>query len=457
MPRSRSASRIFPPIVCCAAAALMIPVCAQAQVFVVEAQHISPQYAHFQPTDVKLPAEPMTTIGREQLIRFLQSEEGFAMRPLPVAVLTLRANGDMEPTGDKYIEELQTKGAAATAGQRVQITDVKIHGDRIILDLNNGPYHRHRFLRHVSIGMDPYDENPMMMDPEPTGSRIELVFPSRVPDVTGEEVEQLLKPMVDFGARSPAEAYAESLPDFLRKAILEHRVLVGMDREMVLYAKGEPAQKDREQENGKPIVIWIYGQSPDPVEFVRFQGDFVVRVEIGKVGEPLAVQSENQMGNFWGTQPPASVQNVHTVQLGDRTAQDAAQENAPAVAPTLRNPGEKLPTDNSSTQVMRPVQFPPGMQRPGDPGYTPPPSGSSTSGPSQPAATSGTQGTAANAQQTGAATKAGQPGAAGKTGSAGSTSNGSPSTASKQPANPPASDAPQQFVSSSQPAAPGPR
>lgn len=442
MQRSRSFDRIVTPVACWAALALLIPACARAQVFVVQAQHISQHYAHFQPTEVKLPAEPMTTIGREQLIRFLQSEQGFAMRPLPVAVLTLRANGGMEPTGDKYIEELQTKGTAATPGQRVQITDVKFHGDRIILDLNNGPYHRHRFLRHVSIGMDPYDdENPMMMDPAPTGSRIVLIFPSRIPDVTGEEVEQLLKPMIDFGVRSPAEAYAETLPDFLRKAILEHRVLVGMDRQMVLYAKGEPDHKDQEQKDGKSFVIWMYGQAPDPVEFVRFDGEFVARVEIGKVGEPLAVQTENQMGDFWGKQPPAETQNVHTVQLGDRSVHDAAEENAPAATPTLLKPGEKPPAADSSTQVMKPVQFPPGMQRAGDPGYTPPASGSTTAGQAQPASSSGKQAASTNGQPA-STTQGSQSGAASKTSGASGTS------ASKQQTttNPPAT-APQQFVS----------
>jgi hypothetical protein len=445
MQRSRSAGRILPPIQYCAVLALMFPLGARAQVFIVQAQHISPHYAHFQPTDVKLPAEPMTTIGREQLIRFLQSEQGFAMRPLPVAVLTLRANGGMEPTGDKYIEELQTKGTAATPGQRVQITDVKFHGDRIIMDLNNGPYHRHRFLRHVSIGMDPYDdENPMMMDPAPTGSRIVLIFPSRIPDVTGEEVEQLLKPMIDFGVRSPAEAYAETLPDFLRKAILEHRVLVGMDRQMVLYAKGEPDHKDQEQKDGKSFVIWMYGQAPDPVEFVRFDGEFVARVEIGKVGEPLSVQSENQMGDFWGKQPPAQMQNVHMVQLGDQSAHDAAEENAPAATPTLLKPGEKPPAADSSTQVMKPVQFPPGMQRPGDPGYTPPAPGSTTAGQAQPTSSTGKPATSTTGQPASGATQSAQAAAAGKTGSASGTS------ASKQQTttNPPAT-APQQFVSSS--------
>ncbi|HTV82045.1 MAG TPA: hypothetical protein VME18_05300 [Acidobacteriaceae bacterium] len=442
--------------------ALLISVCARGQVFIVQSQHISQHYAHFQPTQVRLPADPMTTIGREELIRFLQSEEGFAMRPLPVAVLTLHANGGMEPTGDKYIDELQTKGIAATPGQRVQITAIRIHDNRIILDLNNGPYHRHRFMRHISISMDPYDDPVLLTDPAPSGTRIVLVFPSRVPDLTGEQAEQLLKPMIDFGVRSPAEAYAETLPDFLRRAILEHRVLVGMDRQMVLYAKGEPDQKDREQANGKPFVIWIYGQAPDPVEFVRFVGDFVVRVEVAKVGEPILVHSDNQMGDYWGKQPPATAPDVHMVELGDRTAQNAAQQNAPPVAPTLRNPGEKLPTDNSSTDVMRPVKFPPGMQEPGDPGYTPPASQPSASGQSQPASANGKQATPAsgrqtpaNGQQTGTTAKTSQTPTAAKTGQAGAST---ASTPGKQPpaSNPPA-DTPQQFVSSSQTAAQPPR
>lgn len=444
MQGSKLAGRLRAWTACCPALVLLIAPCAPAQVFVVQAEHVSQHYAHFQPTHVQLPAEPMTTIGREELIRFLQSEQGFAMRPLPVAVLTLHANGGMEPTGDKYIDDLQTKGIAATPGQRVQITDIKIHGDRIVLDLNNGPYHKHRFMRHISISMNPYDDPTVMTDPAPTGSRIVLVFPSRLPDVTGEQVEQLLKPMVDFGVRSPAEAYAETLPDFLRKAILEHRVLVGMDREMVLYAKGEPDQKDREQKNGKPFEIWIYGESPDPVEFVRFDGSYVARVEIAKVGEAVVVHSANEMGDFWGMQP-ATAENVHTVQLGDRSAQDAAQENAPPTAPTLRKPGEKLPTDNSETQVMHPVKFPPGMQQPGDPGYTPPPSGTTPSGQAQPASTGGQSGTSPSGQQTGTTATAN----AGTTDANGKKSTAKASTDGKQaPTTTPPPNTPQEFVSS---------
>lgn len=357
----------------CAALLGAVSAYAGAQVFVVEPEHISQQYAHFTPTHIQLPEEPLTTVGREGLIRFFQAEQGFAMRPLPIGVITLHANGGMQPAGDKFIDELHNKGVAAKPGGRVVVTDIRFHDNRIILDLNNGPYHKHRFLRHLSIGMGGYDStNPVVMDDgPPTGTRICLVFPSRIPDLSGEQVQALLKPMIDFGAKSPAEAYAETLPDFLRAAINQHRVLVGMDRTMVLFAKGEPVQKITEQHDGKPFVIWMYGKAPEPVEFVRFNGSFVERVEIAKVGEPILVHSTNQMGDYWGAQP-ATVANQHTLEEGDQSAQSIANQNAPAAPPSLRNPGEKLPGDNSGQMVMKPVKFPPGMRGPGAPDETQP-------------------------------------------------------------------------------------
>lgn len=375
---SESVGRTSILAVLCAALAIAVPLPARSQVFIIQQEHISPHYTHFPPTHVALSSEPMTTIDREDLIRYLQSQQGFAMRPLPVGIVTLHANGGMDPWGNKYVDELHAKGTSAKPGGRVIITAIKFQRDRIVLDLNNGPFHKHRFLRHLSIGMGGYDStNPVVMDDgPPTGSRIVLEFPSRIPDLTGEQAEALLKPMVDFGVKSPAEAYAETLPSFLRTAIVSHHVLVGMDRDLVLYAKGEPEQKIREQQNGQPFEIWVYGESPQPVEFVRFVGGFVTRVEVAKVGEPVLVRTAYEMHDYWGNQPAVQA-NVHQVDLGDRTAKSVAQQDAPAAPPTLRKPGEKLPGDQQ-TGTMKPVEFPPGMQRPGDPGYTPPP-GSQTS------------------------------------------------------------------------------
>ncbi|HEY1807817.1 MAG TPA: hypothetical protein VGG42_04595 [Acidobacteriaceae bacterium] len=375
MSRSRRTGHLTSPVVVWMPLLVLAALPAAAQVFVVQPEHVEKRYSEFAPTDVKLSTEPMTKLTREQLIRFMEREQGFAMRPLPVAVLALRANGGMNPAGEKYIDMLHSKGTSAKPGDRVVVTNIQIDKDSIVLDLNGGPFHKHRFMRHVSIGMDPYNTVPMAQDDgqQPTGTRLKVEFREHVPDITGEQLEALLKPMIDFGVKSPAEAYAETLPDFLRDAIKQHRVLVGMNHDMVNYAKGQPIRKMRETDkDGQPFETWIYGEAPEPVEFVRFVGSYVVRVEIAKVGEPVLVHATNQMGDYWGNQPVVAT-NQHEVQLGDQSEQARREESAPRTAPSLRLPTDPAPTNDKTNPqpVVAPVNFPKDQQRPGDPGYTP--------------------------------------------------------------------------------------
>ncbi|HEY4112539.1 MAG TPA: hypothetical protein VGM17_00620, partial [Rhizomicrobium sp.] len=240
------------------------------------------------------------------------------------------------------------------------ITDVAIDKDHIVLDFNGGPVHKHKVLRHLSIGMDPNYTTPVVRDApnEAHGSRIVLVFPHGVPEVTGLQVEALVKPIVDFSVKTPQQAYSDTLPPFLRKAVLAHQVLVGMNHEMVLSAMGQPRTKMREEENQQDIEIWIYGEPPEPTQFVRFNGNRVIRFELARVGEPIEVHAKNEMGDYWSTQQP---DNVRIVKLGDQAPADAAKESAPAAAPTLRNPGEALPADKGKdTPQMQPVEMPKG-------------------------------------------------------------------------------------------------
>ncbi|HEX4068297.1 MAG TPA: hypothetical protein VHZ09_19915 [Acidobacteriaceae bacterium] len=393
----------------CAFPLLAVPASAQGQVFTVEPEHVEKHYTEFAPTHVRYPDEPLTVLGREELVRFMQAEQGFAMRPLPIATLVLHANGHMDPMGDGYVELLHNKGFSAKAGDRLKVTDIRFHEKSIELDFNGGPEHKHKYLRHITIGVGAA-EVPLAQDDgtPPTGARIMLEFEGRIPELNGQQLEALLRPMVDFGVKSQPEAYAESLPPFLRNAIVEHHVLVGMNRDMVRYAKGEPLRKVREtDEAGKPFEIWIYGETPEPVEFVRFVGSYVVRDELARVGEPMLVRASNEMGDYWGNQP-ALAANEKEIHFGDRTQQDQTQENAPRQAPSLREPGEKLPSDTQANPAgqMGPVNFPKDQQRPGDPGYTPtvpaqqPASGTGTSTGTPSGTTSGTQPTGSSSGQT---------------------------------------------------------
>jgi hypothetical protein len=159
-----------------------------------------------------------------------------------------------------------------------------------------------------------------------------------------------------FGVKSPVEAYTDTLPPFLKKAILDHHVLVGMSTQMVLYALGPPQQKVREREGQTPFEEWIYGEAPQPVQFVRINGNRVIRVEVAEVGKPPVIRTENEMGDYWSTTPAP---NVHEVKMGDQDPTAIAQQSAPKAPPTLRKPGETLPQDNDKNHpTMGPVQFP---------------------------------------------------------------------------------------------------
>jgi hypothetical protein len=183
-----------------------------------------------------------------------------------------------------------------------------------------------------------------------------LIFPHAVPDVTGLQVEALVKPIVDFSVKSPQQAYTDTLPPALRKTILEHHVLVGMNEQMVVSALGSPKNKVRENDGQTPFEEWIYGDPPQPVQFVRFNGNRVIRVEIAKVGESPVIRTQNEMGDYWSTAP---ADNTRIVKLGDQNPADTQAQNAPHAPPTLRNPGEKLPGDDDKDKpVMKPVQFP---------------------------------------------------------------------------------------------------
>jgi hypothetical protein len=329
-----------------------------AQVFTVTPEGIDGKYLDFQPTNIAISTVPLTNHNREDLLRFLTSEQGFAMRPLPVATITLHANGPMSPSGSDYVNAIREKGLAVKAGDRVVLTDLKIEKDRILLDFNGGHEHKHKWLRHIEIGMDPSMTTPVVRDDQqaPSGTRITLIFPHDVPDMTGMQVEALIKPIVDFNLKTPVQAYADTLPPALRKSILDHQALVGMNTDMVIAALGQPRSKVREREGQMPFEEWIYGEPPDPVQFVRINGNRVIRIEIAKVGESPVIRTENEMGDYWNTQP---TQNTRIVKLGDNAPTKPDAETAPRKPPTLKNPGESLPADNDpSRPQLSPVQFP---------------------------------------------------------------------------------------------------
>jgi hypothetical protein len=140
---------------------------------------------------------------------------------------------------------------------------------------------------------------------------------------------------------------------------------------MVLFALGPPESKSREMEGQMPFEEWIYGHPPQDVNFVRVNGNRVIRVEVAKLGKPLEIFTKDEVEGLMMTDgrpvmAQAASHDQRKVQLGDAHRDPDTQ--APAAPPTLRAPGEKLPIDDSAATgqnatvnregPMKPVVFP---------------------------------------------------------------------------------------------------
>ncbi|HEY9136661.1 MAG TPA: hypothetical protein VIM67_00195, partial [Terriglobus sp.] len=304
----------------------------------------------FKPTRVEYTQQPMDTDGRRELVRMFLMEQGFAHRALPLGApgLELHANGRLTVDNDTLKKRMFKDGISAAPGDRVMVTDIRVLADRIEIDVNGGPYLPHRFLRHISVNNMPLAGDGIMGE-KPTGTRISLLFEGRTPRVSAAEVKALLEPLLDFGLKNAEQAYADTLPEPIRKAITEHQVLVGMNRRMVLASLGQPDSKLRERASdstdGEVFEEWIYGKTPQSIRFVRFRADRVVLMKLAALGKPLEVHDKDELAGY---RDPALTREIS---MGDAKAGNAEEEAKPK-APSLKLPSERLP--NQTTPAPQP-------------------------------------------------------------------------------------------------------
>jgi hypothetical protein len=253
--------------------------------------------------------------------------------------LTIK-DGKLSPDEEALQRLLALWGPSVKPGDRALITQFALKGDRLHFEINGGPVKKSKWYQHLQVGVGGGAMTPGGPAPDatnnPRGSYVDLVFDHGIPDLTVEQVKQMLRPVFDFDSKSPLEAYLESVPPKVKEAIKNHQVLVGMNREMVIYAKGRPEKKVREKDGATEYEDWIYGEPPHDVDFIRVVGDEVVRVETMKVNGEKVVRTAKE------------------VDLGGPTiASGAQQENRSVKAPTLRRPGEQ-PTNSEPAGASRP-------------------------------------------------------------------------------------------------------
>jgi len=293
------------------------------------------------------PSEKMTPQTRIMVIKSLQSERVFARVLFPQGDKGLKIkNGVVSPSDMVIAQQVSEFGAAAKPGDRCVITDVKITDKDIVLEINGGPKKKGKWYQHIQISGGGGASSPLPGTPSPQsldahGSVVTLEFDKFVPDVNGDQVRAMLNPVFDFKALTASEAYQKTLPPKIQEAIRDHKILVGMDKEMVMYSKGRPQQRIRDKDDkGEDYEEWIYGTPPEEVDFVRFKGNEVARLEVMSVDGKKIVRTDRE------------------VDLPSKEAELAEQKPAskPQAAPTLRRPGEEpeFPTTTSDHRTPRP-------------------------------------------------------------------------------------------------------
>jgi hypothetical protein len=271
---------------------------------------------------------------RIELIHLLNAELVYVRTPFPMGTQGLKLHeGAVSPSGEQLQQALAMWGPAAKKGDPARISDVVFRDNFIHVEINGGPVHKKKWYEHISVGGAAGDAPIAPSDPQANarGSFVDVYFEPYVPEMTGDDLKAALGPVLDFRAKSQQEAYLDSVPPKIKEAIQQHRVLVGMNHEMVTYAMGRPPRKVRERDGDAEFEEWIYGDPPADVNFVRFVGDEVVRLEIMRVDGSKEVRTQKEVDLTAATTAVAKSEG----------------DSKPHVAPSLKRPGED-PDDTQS-------------------------------------------------------------------------------------------------------------
>ncbi|HEY2496082.1 MAG TPA: hypothetical protein VGK24_03355 [Candidatus Angelobacter sp.] len=311
---------------------------------------------HLKPADLDT-RQALDSGTKMQLIRVMDAEFVHVRKYFPVGdkSMVIAPDGMVKPGDAQLYKMAQTYGAAAKVGDRVQITNIVFHEKSIYFEINGGPKKKTKWYKHIEIsgmggstgGVDPNQA-------QPTGAALTVEFKKHVPEMTGPELQEILKPVLDFSVKSAAEVFIDTLPPKIKEAVKRHEVLVGMNHDMVIMAKERPQQKVREKDDkGREYEDWIYGTAPQDVVFVRFIGDEVVQVKIAKVGGQMIVKTQKEVEVKDGVPTLAALKSSNSPQ----DVSGAPQPEQPTHRPTLKRPDEQ--PDPAVQQGANPQAPPP--------------------------------------------------------------------------------------------------
>jgi hypothetical protein len=224
----------------------------------------------------------LTEDSRMKIIRTLGSEFVALKVPLPINKngLTIDSKGEFD--WKKNEESSLTAGQFIAPGITVQVTNVIFAGSKLLFEINGGgKKKKKRFLERIQVGAGGGTAplaTPTAQAP-PQGSYVSIQFDKTIPDLTPEEVKEILSSVLDFSKKSATKSFIESIPEEFQEAVKNKQAVVGMDRDLVLASLGRPLRKVREQKGEDWLEDWIYGERPHKVIFVTFLKGKVISVK----------------------------------------------------------------------------------------------------------------------------------------------------------------------------------
>jgi hypothetical protein len=227
--------------------------------------------------------EKLTMEDRVELTRGLSAEYANAKVLLPRSKKPLEFDAQ-NGTYDKKAWSAIAKesGPAARTGDTVQVTKVDLFDDHIIMQINGGFAGGRKWYQGVQVSGGVNQSVPLSNTNDsnaPGGTSIVVQFHKTIDGMKALEIKKLLAPVLDFDRHSVTEIYAETLPPEVRQAIKDKHVVVGMDREQVRMALGQPVHKERTTKDGDDLEDWVYGTPPGKIVFVTFSGEKVIKVK----------------------------------------------------------------------------------------------------------------------------------------------------------------------------------
>lgn len=226
--------------------------------------------------------ETLSEADRTELIRTLNAEFGTAKVQIPRSKKPLELRPSGQYNRDQWSEAMVKFGPAARVGDLVQITAIRFQGRRLVFEINYGLSGGRKWWHRIQVAGASSRGTTLgatQSTHAPGGTKLALVFPEAIPAKSPQEFKAMLKPVLDFDQRTATELFMDTIEPRFREAIERKEVVEGMDKEMVLLAKGMPTRKLRDFKDGIETEDWIYGTPPGEIVFVTFQDGGVIRVK----------------------------------------------------------------------------------------------------------------------------------------------------------------------------------